>query len=154
MTYWINWVWNRVGKNLSRWFEKQNTDRSTTLLIIVTRVVCTVRTYSRAHFLQYCTIPRTGKMIITVKIVAVLGIICVCWITGLLIGFMPLMGWRAVEGPMLESCEFSRVMDYNYLVFLYLATIILPALFMATSYAHIYTVIIKQVSDDNTERFR
>lgn len=68
---------------------------------------------------------------------------------GLLIGFMPLMGWRAVKGPMLESCEFSRVMDYNYLVFLYLATIILPALFMATSYAHIYTVIIKQVSDTN-----
>lgn len=76
------------------------------------------------------------------------GIIGVCWITGLLIGFMPLMGWRAVKGPVLESCEFSRVVDYNYLVFLYLVTIILPALFMATSYAHIYTVIIKQVSDE------
>lgn len=65
---------------------------------------------------------------------------------GLLIGFMPLMGWRAAQGPTLDSCEFSRVMDYNYLVFLYLATIILPALIMAVSYAHIYTVILKQVS--------
>lgn len=74
-----------------------------------------------------------------------LGIICFCWIMGLLIGFMPLMGWRAARGPTLEACEFSFVMDYNYLVFLYLATIILPALFMATSYAHIYTVVIKQV---------
>lgn len=76
----------------------------------------------------------------------VLGIICVCWIMGLLIGFMPLMGWRVAKGPKLESCEFNLVMDYNYLVFLYLATIILPGLFMATSYAHIYTVVIKQVS--------
>eukprot|EP00102_Acyrthosiphon_pisum_P025371 XP_016662581.1 PREDICTED: adenosine receptor A2a-like isoform X2 [Acyrthosiphon pisum] len=64
---------------------------------------------------------------------------------GLLIGFLPLMGWRAAKGPTLDACEFSRVMDYNYLVFLYLATIILPALFMATSYAHIYTVVIKQI---------
>jgi len=68
---------------------------------------------------------------------------------GLLIGFLPLMGWRAAKGPTLDACEFSRVMDYNYLVFLYLATIILPALFMATSYAHIYTVVIKQVSIKN-----
>lgn len=75
------------------------------------------------------------------------GIIGVCWIMGLLIGFMPLMGWRAAKGPTLDACEFSSVMDYNYLVFLYLATIILPALFMATSYAHIYTVVIKQVSN-------
>ncbi|VVC40411.1 G protein-coupled receptor, rhodopsin-like,GPCR, rhodopsin-like, 7TM [Cinara cedri] len=74
-----------------------------------------------------------------------ISIICVCWIMGLLIGFMPLMGWRAIKGPKLDSCEFSHVMDYNYLVFLYLATIILPALFMATSYAHIYTVVIKQI---------
>jgi len=65
---------------------------------------------------------------------------------GLLIGFLPLMGWRAAKGPSLDACEFSLVMDYSYLVFLYLATIILPALFMATSYAHIYTVVIKQVS--------
>ncbi|XP_050434480.1 adenosine receptor A2a-like [Adelges cooleyi] len=73
------------------------------------------------------------------------SIICVCWIMGILIGFMPLMGWRANNGATLEACMFSRVMDYNYLVFLYLATIILPALFMATSYAHIYTVVLKQI---------
>lgn len=74
-----------------------------------------------------------------------ISIICICWIMGLLIGFLPLMGWRAAKGPSLDACEFSLVMDYSYLVFLYLATIILPALFMATSYAHIYTVVIKQI---------
>lgn len=68
---------------------------------------------------------------------------------GLIIGFMPLMGWRAAKGPVLYECKFTVVMDYNYLVFLYFATIILPALFMATSYAHIYTVVIKQVSISN-----
>lgn len=72
---------------------------------------------------------------------------------GLLIGFMPLMGWRAIKGPILESCVFNRVMDYNYLVFLFGVTIILPALFMATFYAHIYTVIIKQVSITNIKYF-
>ncbi|XP_026811509.1 adenosine receptor A2b-like [Rhopalosiphum maidis] len=74
-----------------------------------------------------------------------ISIICICWIMGLLIGFLPLMGWRAAKGPSLDACEFSLVMDYSYLVFLYFATIILPALFMATSYAHIYTVVIKQI---------
>ncbi|EDX14976.1 GD17311 [Drosophila simulans] len=37
------------------------------------------------------------------------------------------------------------VMDYNYLVFLYFATIITPALLMLAFYTHIYRVIIKQV---------
>ncbi|XP_050523019.1 adenosine receptor A2b-like [Daktulosphaira vitifoliae] len=73
------------------------------------------------------------------------SIICICWLLGILIGFMPLMGWRADNGPTLDACMFSQVMDYNYLVFLYLVTIILPALLMATSYAHIYTVILKQI---------
>lgn len=70
---------------------------------------------------------------------------------GLLIGFMPLMGWRNAnfEDSIMKSCKFTQVMDYNYLVFLYLVTIILPALFLATTYAHIYTVIIKQVNDSS-----
>ncbi|KMQ84113.1 adenosine receptor a2b [Lasius niger] len=36
-------------------------------------------------------------------------------------------------------------MDYDYLVFLYFATIIFPALLIAAFYAHIYRVIIKQL---------
>lgn len=44
-----------------------------------------------------------------------------------------------------QGCYFVKVMDYNYLVFLYIATIITPAILLLAFYAHIYTVIIKQV---------
>lgn len=42
-------------------------------------------------------------------------------------------------------------MDYDYLVFLYFATIIFPALLIAAFYAHIYRVIVKQVSRGQRE---
>ncbi|KAF5304165.1 hypothetical protein FQR65_LT08058 [Abscondita terminalis] len=73
-----------------------------------------------------------------------LVIISVCWISGGFIGFLPLMGWhQAVEEPF--QCFFLKVMDPNYLVFLYFATIITPAILLAASYAHIYRVVLKQV---------
>lgn len=77
------------------------------------------------------------------------GIICVCWVAGTLVGFLPLFGWnvgmeRHKNGD--HRCIFTNVMDYNYLVFLYFATIIFPALLIAAFYAHIYRVIVKQVS--------
>lgn len=59
-------------------------------------------------------------------------------------GFLPLFGWHAAESPN-QECLFVEVMDYNYLVFLYFATIITPALLMLAFYTHIYRVIIKQV---------
>lgn len=71
------------------------------------------------------------------------GIICVCWIAGTLVGFLPLFGWNSGE-PSEHRCIFTRVMDYDYLVFLYFATIIFPALLIAAFYAHIYRVIVKQ----------
>jgi adenosine receptor A2a len=46
---------------------------------------------------------------------------------------------------------FTKVMDYDYLVFLYFATIIFPALLIAAFYAHIYRVILKQVSRTQRE---
>lgn len=73
------------------------------------------------------------------------GIICVCWIAGTLVGFLPLFGWNAGETSD-HRCIFTKVMDYDYLVFLYFATIIFPALLIAAFYAHIYRVIVKQVS--------
>ncbi|KAK4875213.1 hypothetical protein RN001_011635 [Aquatica leii] len=54
------------------------------------------------------------------------------------------MGWhQKVEGDF--QCFFLKVMDPNYLVFLYFATIITPAILLAASYAHIYRVVLKQV---------
>lgn len=73
-----------------------------------------------------------------------IGIISMCWMAGTIVGFLPLFGWHAdVENN--ASCLFVKVMDYNYLVFLYFATIITPALLMLAFYAHIYRVIIKQL---------
>ncbi|XP_034231610.1 adenosine receptor A2a [Thrips palmi] len=72
------------------------------------------------------------------------GIICVCWVAGTLVGFLPLLGWHR-PGAEREECYFTRVMDYNYLVFLYFFTIIFPALILAAFYAHIYQVVLKQL---------
>lgn len=81
------------------------------------------------------------------------GIICVCWVAGTLVGFLPLLGWNAGETSD-HRCIFTNVMDYDYLVFLYFATIIFPALLIAAFYAHIYRVIVKQVSQHEREKFR
>lgn len=67
-----------------------------------------------------------------------------CWVAGTVVGFLPLFGWHAAVNDN-QACLFVEVMDYNYLVFLYFATIITPALLMLAFYAHIYRVIIKQV---------
>lgn len=79
------------------------------------------------------------------RAVLISGIICVCWIAGTLVGFLPLLGWNAGETNE-HRCIFTKVMHYDYLVFLYFATIIFPALLIAAFYAHIYRVIVKQVS--------
>lgn len=68
-----------------------------------------------------------------------------CWVAGTIVGFLPLFGWHANVGHN-QECLFVEVMDYDYLVFLYFATIITPALLMLAFYTHIYRVIIKQVS--------
>ena len=84
--------------------------------------------------------------VVKVKILLfILVIISVCWVTGSLVGFFPLMGWHN-DDHFDGRCFFLHVMDYNYLVFLYFGTIITPALFMAAFYAHIYRVVLKQVS--------
>ncbi|XP_058443805.1 uncharacterized protein LOC131425725 [Malaya genurostris] len=70
-------------------------------------------------------------------------IISLCWLAGSIIGFLPLFGWH--ETPQVDTCLFLKVMDYDYLVFLYFATIITPALIMLAFYAHIYRVIVKQL---------
>lgn len=86
------------------------------------------------------------KRLVNLRFVRVsAGIICVCWVAGTLVGFLPLLGWHK-PGAEREQCYFTRVMDYNYLVFLYFFTIIFPALILAAFYAHIYQVVLKQVS--------
>ncbi|KAF6207107.1 hypothetical protein GE061_018346 [Apolygus lucorum] len=72
------------------------------------------------------------------------GIIGVCWVLGSFLGFLPLLGWNRSQ-EIRSGCKFTKVMDYNFLVFLYLATIVFPALLMGAFYAHIYSVVLKQL---------
>lgn len=74
-----------------------------------------------------------------------LEIISLCWIFGIVIGFLPLFGWHK---EVTEGCLFVEIMDYNYLVFLYFTTIITPALILAVFYGLIYKVILKQVNNN------
>ena len=76
------------------------------------------------------------------------GIIIACWVAGSIVGFLPLFGWHSGK-PVETECIFSSVMDSNYLVFLYFATIIFPALLIAAFYTHIYKVVVKQVKYTN-----
>ncbi|XP_017773492.1 PREDICTED: D(5)-like dopamine receptor, partial [Nicrophorus vespilloides] len=71
-------------------------------------------------------------------------IISVCWFAGTVVGFLPLMGWH--KGPAENGrCFFLGVMEYDYLVFLYVGTIITPALLLLVFYAHIYHVVLRQL---------
>lgn len=76
------------------------------------------------------------------------GIILSCWFVGAIIGFLPLFGWYNHDGFDEEEgyCLFVKVMDYNYLVFLYFSTIIFPALLMAGFYGYIYHIVLIKVS--------
>ena len=70
---------------------------------------------------------------------------------GAVVGLLPVMGWNAGS---YEFCLFTRVMDYNYLVFLYFATIVFPGLVMAVFYIRIYIVVVKQVTKDRQPSVR
>ncbi|XP_055389682.1 uncharacterized protein LOC129618744 [Condylostylus longicornis] len=70
-----------------------------------------------------------------------IGIISMCWVAGTIVGLMPLFGFHTYQG----TCFFEETMDYNFLLFLYFATIITPAFLMLCFYAHIYRVIVKQI---------
>ncbi|KAJ6216218.1 hypothetical protein RDWZM_007375 [Blomia tropicalis] len=72
-------------------------------------------------------------------------IICLCWILGTMIGFLPLFGWN--NGHLAnDACYFIPIMNYDFLMFLYFATIVLPGLVMAFFYIRIYIVVIQQLS--------
>lgn len=68
-----------------------------------------------------------------------------CWFLGTLVGLLPILGWN--NGPEDEGrCLFIPVMHYDFLVLIFFATIVYPALLMAFCYGRIYLVVLKQVS--------
>nr|XP_023023546.1 uncharacterized protein LOC111511746 [Leptinotarsa decemlineata] len=85
--------------------------------------------------------PKKGRKKISISFVTV--IISICWFAGIVVGFLPLLGWH--KKPDRDYCFFLNVMQSNYLVFLYFGTIITPALLLAAFYAHIYQVVVRQL---------
>lgn len=84
--------------------------------------------------------PLRYSRVMTAKIAR--RIILLCWLAGIFLGFLPLMGWRQeYQG----DCYFVKVMHYDYLVFIYFSTIVFPGILMAFFYTHIYTVVLKQL---------
>ncbi|XP_054168224.1 adenosine receptor A1-like [Oppia nitens] len=75
-------------------------------------------------------------------------IIISCWILGAFIGFLPLFWNNGIQVYEREDgkCLFIPVMSYNFLVFIYFSTIVLPAITMAFFYGRIYLVVMKQLS--------
>nr|XP_042905902.1 adenosine receptor A1-like [Parasteatoda tepidariorum] len=68
-----------------------------------------------------------------------------CWVLGSLVGSLPIFGWN--NGPDDSGkCVFIPIMHYDFLVLIFFATIVYPALLMAFCYGRIYAVVLKQVS--------
>ncbi|KAH8039843.1 hypothetical protein HPB51_009099 [Rhipicephalus microplus] len=74
----------------------------------------------------------------------VLSVVIACWLSGFVLGFLPLLGWHDSEAASTGDCLFLPVMKYSFLVFLYFATIVYPALLIAFFYIRIYSVVRKQ----------
>ncbi|GIX76867.1 adenosine receptor A1 [Caerostris darwini] len=75
-----------------------------------------------------------------------------CWFLGTLVGLLPLFGWN--NGPEKHGqCLFIPVMHYDFLVLIFFATIVYPALLMAFCYGRIYAVVLKQVSANSPSKF-
>lgn len=72
--------------------------------------------------------------------------ITVCWMTASLIGVLPSMGWNS-GAPDPPQCLFLEVMDLRYLFFIFVATILIPSMFMAVVYFLIYRAVRRQVSN-------
>ncbi|XP_045606766.1 adenosine receptor A1 [Procambarus clarkii] len=110
---------------------------STLLTLCVISVFCLVavsvdRYWAILHPISYIRI-------LNVKITK--RIILACWVSGTLVGLMPMMGWHEEYD---DHCIFTQVMSYSYLIFLAFNTIFVPGPIMIICYARIYNVILKQ----------
>ncbi|XP_069981531.1 uncharacterized protein AdoR isoform X2 [Penaeus vannamei] len=111
---------------------------STLLVLCTTSIFCLVAvSVDRYWAILY---PLRYSRVMTAKIARY--IILMCWLAGTFIGLLPLMGWHVDYNG---TCVFTKVMNYNYLVFLYFFTIVGPGILMAVFYTHIYTVVLKQL---------
>ncbi|XP_075220032.1 adenosine receptor A1-like isoform X2 [Lycorma delicatula] len=79
-----------------------------------------------------------------------------CWVAGTIVGVLPLVSWNS---PKLkenewewEICMFVQVVNHNFIKFIYVTTIIVPSIFIATAFIHIYFVSLKQIKNQIPEK--
>lgn len=94
--------------------------------------------FSLLHILQSINLPLNGST--SSKNVA--REISICWILGILIGFLPLF-WH--QESIDKACSIFKVMAEGYLILRFLLVILIPAITMIIIYINIYKIIIRQV---------
>lgn len=69
--------------------------------------------------------------------------ITICWILGIIVGFLPLMGWHqdTSEG----KCVFTGKIPSSYLLFFVFVSVIIPTTIFIIIYSLIYRVIHQRV---------
>lgn len=71
-------------------------------------------------------------------------IILMCWIMGIIVGFMLSFGWNS--GNSAYRCDLRTIVDFNYLYFVCFAIAFPSTLIILVLYFLIYRAILKQVS--------
>lgn len=66
--------------------------------------------------------------------------VVIAWVLGSLVGVLPLMGWNGGKPNQYEvsKCEFMRVMDMTYLMFVFYATVVTPSVLLIFFYISMY----------------
>lgn len=72
-------------------------------------------------------------------------IVIVAWISGVIVGFVPLFGWNL--GPMADNkCAFVKVIDMKYMVYFnFFGFVLIPLLIMFLIYLYIFFIVRQQL---------
>nr|XP_028590316.1 adenosine receptor A3-like [Podarcis muralis] len=76
-----------------------------------------------------------------------------CWITSLLVGLVPMIGWnlRKPENPIYLKCSYPKVMSMDYVVyFSFFSWILVPLLVMCALYSEIFNILQTKLKQNTT----
>ena len=71
-----------------------------------------------------------------------------CWITGIIIGSLPLFGWRDNTLDDIKECTFSQIKSTSYFLFQNITSTVTPMISIILIYGLIY-VKVRKVSSFN-----
>ncbi len=71
-------------------------------------------------------------------------VIIFCWLAGIVVGMLPVMGWNMGPSDITDDCVFVLIMDYRYLVYgLFFSFFLLPLSIVYVSYSYIFYFVHK-----------